>query len=387
MRTGVFLFGGVEMPDAGSGPPHPKDRRASSQEVWETQERLLDLAVCAERLGYDIFWLTEHHFQHEGYEVLPNALLFAAFVAERTSRIKIGTMFNIIPQWHPLRFAEDFAMLLNLSQGRAIMGVGRGTVPRETEPLSGGRVSVGSFDNPRSAEADTVNREVMVEAMEVIRLAYEQENFAFHGKHFDLPPAGIPDRDGRVTQLTLLPRPRYPFEVWQAITSPPTLEAVPRAGYGGVFWNQHYELIRRSWQRYEEIWAETHDSELKPGEKRMLVLNVCIEDSHEAAYKSAKPGHDEFWKFLGPYAWSRGYLDRATGKPVGPGLIPSLDESLEQKTFLVGTPEQVAEGVQFYKDMLHLNELCVFPNFPGDRYDKTVEQMARFQQQVLPLVK
>jgi alkanesulfonate monooxygenase SsuD/methylene tetrahydromethanopterin reductase-like flavin-dependent oxidoreductase (luciferase family) len=62
-----------------------------------------------------VFWLTEHHFQYEGYEVIPNALLFGSILAYRTSQIKIGALFNIVPQWHPLRPAEDFAVFHNFS--------------------------------------------------------------------------------------------------------------------------------------------------------------------------------------------------------------------------------------------------------------------------------
>ncbi len=117
MRVGVFFFGGVEIDDAGAGPPAPMSRRYEQKDFWHAQERLLDMGVRAEELGYDSYWLTEHHFQHEGYEVVPNGILFGAFLAERTSRIRIGTMFNIIAQWHPLRLAEDFATLHNLSGG------------------------------------------------------------------------------------------------------------------------------------------------------------------------------------------------------------------------------------------------------------------------------
>src|ERR1700733_15343096 len=144
MRVGIFFFGGVEMPDRGAGPPAPPDRRCRPEEVWQTQEELLRLGGRAEELGYDSFWLTEHHFQHEGYEIVPNALLFGAFLAARTSRLRIGSLFNVVPQWHPLRLAEDFATLHNLSGGRAVLGVGRGTVPRELETLSPERISVGS---------------------------------------------------------------------------------------------------------------------------------------------------------------------------------------------------------------------------------------------------
>ena len=153
MRVGVFFFGGVEIDDAGAGPPAPMSRRYEQKDFWHAQERLLDMGVRAEELGYDSYWLTEHHFQHEGYEVVPNGILFAAFLAERTSRIRIGTMFNIVAQWHPLRLAEDFATVHNLSGGRAILGVGRGTVPREIQSLSAtacrsGRSTIPTWPTP-----------------------------------------------------------------------------------------------------------------------------------------------------------------------------------------------------------------------------------------------
>ena len=68
--------------------------------------------------------------------------------------------------------------------------------------------------------------------------------------------------------------------------------------------------------------------------------------------RTARNGHDEFWKFLGPYGWSRGYMG-ADGKPVQPGLIPTLEESMEQRTILVGTAEEVAaDRCRMYRDLL-----------------------------------
>ncbi|MYI54310.1 MAG: LLM class flavin-dependent oxidoreductase, partial [Acidimicrobiaceae bacterium] len=124
MRTGVFLFGGVEFADAGAGPPAPTDRRYSSEQVWRATEQTIDAGVVCDRLGFDSFWLTEHHFQHEGYEVVPNGILVGTVLAERTESVRIGMAFNIVPQWHPLRLAEDFATLHNVSGGRGILGVG-----------------------------------------------------------------------------------------------------------------------------------------------------------------------------------------------------------------------------------------------------------------------
>ena len=194
MEHGVFLFGCVEMDDAGAGPPAPTDRRYTQKQMWQAALRMLDVGVKAEEVGFDTFWLTEHHFQYEGYEVIPNAVLFGAVLAERTSRIKIGAMFHIVPQWQPLRFAEDFATMHNLSGGRGVLGIGRGTVPREAQTLGS---QVGSFDNPDRAEADRINREIMDESMDVILLALENEMFSYHGAYFDFPPPGIPDRGGQ----------------------------------------------------------------------------------------------------------------------------------------------------------------------------------------------
>ena len=74
------------------------------------------------------------------------------------------------------------------------------------------------------------------------------------------------------------------------------------------------------------------------------------------------------------------------GKPAKPGLIPTLDESIENKTILLGTPEQVAEGIQFYRDLLGVEHLTIFPHLLGDSYKKADEQMARFIEEVVPLV-
>ena len=330
-------------------PPAPMDRRYSNEAA--AGRRPLDYvnsAMEAERLGYDSFWTTEHHFQHEGYEVIPNGILISTWIAaQHRATLRLGTMFNVVPQWNPLRLAEDFATLHNLSGGRAILGVGRGTVPREVLHLNDKGVSIGSHDNPDQAADDELNREVFEESMEIVRRALDRgvvlvTRASTSRSRSRASPTGA----RRCRALSLVPRPLYPFEIWQAVTSPPTLDYVPVVGHGAVFWNQHYSFIKRFWDTYAENYAAAHDGhELADHEKRMLVVNVRVEDTlREGRARRRSPGHDEFWKFLGPYGWSRGYMG-ADGKPAAPGLIPTLDESIENKTILVGTPEQVAEGV------------------------------------------
>jgi alkanesulfonate monooxygenase SsuD/methylene tetrahydromethanopterin reductase-like flavin-dependent oxidoreductase (luciferase family) len=342
------------------------DRRYSNEHVWKATLDYVNSAIEADRLGFDSFWTTEHHFQYEGYEVIPNGLLISTWIAAQTKNIRFGAMFNVVPQWNPLRLAEDFATLHNLSGGRGMLGVGRGTVPREVLHLNDKGVSIGSHDNPDQADADELNREVFEESMEIIRLARPRSRSRSRASTSRSRCPGIPDRGTTVQELTLMPRPMYPFEIWQAVTSPPTLDYVPVVGHGAVFWNQHYSFIKRFWDKYGETYeAGPRRVELQPHEKRMLVVAVRIEDTIRRGPGVALPGHDEFWKFLGPYGWSRGYMGE-DGKPAKPGLIPTLDESIENKTILLGTPEQVAEGVQFYKDLLGIEYLTLFPHLLGD---------------------
>ena len=385
MRFGAFFFGGVEMRDAGAGLPNPMDRRFDNAACWKATLDYIDAAVEADRLGFDSFWTTEHHFQYEGYEVIPNGILVSAWIAARTERIRLGAMFNVVPQWNPLRLAEDFATMHNLSGGRGILGVGRGTVPRELRHLNPDHISVGSADNPDQAADDARNREWFEESMEIVRRALSSERFSFSGKYFQLPAPGIPDRGDTVHELTLVPRPIYPYEIWQAVTSPPTIEYVPVVDHGAVFWNQHPVFVKRLWDRYGELHEQHHGGTLPVGDKRMLVVTVRIEDTHEEAIRTARDGHDEFWKFLAPYGWSRGYMG-PDGRTAAPGLVPTLEESMAQKMYLVGTAEEVAEGVQMYRELLGVERLTLFPHLIGDPYQKASEQMSRFMSDVVPLL-
>ncbi|MXX44698.1 MAG: LLM class flavin-dependent oxidoreductase, partial [Acidimicrobiia bacterium] len=259
----------------------------------------------------------------------------------------------------------------------------RGTVPREAQTLGS---MIGSHDNPDKAEADRINREIFDETMDVILAAFGNETFSYRGRHFTYPPAGIPDRGGTVQNLTLVPRPLYPFDTWQAITSPPTLEYVPKRGWGGVFWLKHHRFTVQWWRRFAELYEEAHQEPLDAGRKRMLVLNVRVEDTHEKAWETARAGHDEFWKFLGPYGWSRGYMGE-DGRLAPPGLIPTLEQSVAQKTWVIGTAEEVAEGVAFYADALGgLEHLTFFPHLPGETYGQAAEQIHRLGEEVLPLL-
>ena len=135
-----------------------------------------DISSTMEELGYDILWMAEHHFQREGYETIPNLLMLSVWLSQFTQRLKFGCGFNILPMWHPLRLAEDFAMADILTQGRVIFGVGRGYHTREVE----------TFGAPmRDADA---NRELFEEQFEIIMKAFNEQAFTHKGSTIPCPP-------------------------------------------------------------------------------------------------------------------------------------------------------------------------------------------------------
>lgn len=379
MRIDANFYGSVPMPDAGWGPPAPVDRRYGNADVLACYDNLLHWARTMDRLGYDTMWLTEHHFQHEGYEVTPNLILFGLHLAKETERLRLGQMFNVVPQWHPLRLAEDAATMQILTGDRMQFGVGRGTVPREAQSLGG---VVASGDNEMSAELDRVNREIFEESMEIIAAAWNQERFSFSGKHFVLPPPGIPDRGSTVQELTLVPRPITPIDVWQAVTSPPTLEYCARVGHHAVIPARGPEVTKRWWDEFADRSA-AHGRELAPGERRCLAINVHVGRTHDEAVRTGRGPHDEWVKFLSPYGRFRGYR-MPDGSETPFDHRPPIEDSIDQRVMAIGSTDEVAETLASYRDLLGCEHLVLFFDMPGLTREQMDDQLELTAHEVLP---
>src|SRR5229473_5132518 len=92
-----------------------------------------DLAIgdLYEPLGFDSIWGVEHHF--DDYTMCPDVLQYLTYYAGRTKRVELGTMVVVLP-WHdPIRVAEQVSVLDHLSNGRFILGIGRGLARIEYE--------------------------------------------------------------------------------------------------------------------------------------------------------------------------------------------------------------------------------------------------------------
>lgn len=102
---------------------------AGARSVAQLYGEVVAQAELADRIGYDTFWVAEHHF-HE-YGVVPNPAVMLATLAQRTKRIRLGTAISILTFHNPLTVAENYAMLDVLSGGRLVYGVGSGYLPHE----------------------------------------------------------------------------------------------------------------------------------------------------------------------------------------------------------------------------------------------------------------
>src|SRR3989449_1314457 len=206
-KFSTVYAGHVDLGDMGQMATPANERRYPNAHLASVFDKTEAIARCMDEHGYHTLWLAEHHFQHEGYECLPNILMLAVHLAHVTKQLKIGCAFNIAPMWHPLRLAEDFATADILTGGRTIFGVGRGYHTREVE----------TFGAPMLNQE--ANRELFEEQVEIIFKAFNEESFSHQGKHYTLPPR-VPYRGYELQVITLVPRHVHrPVECWQPIVS------------------------------------------------------------------------------------------------------------------------------------------------------------------------
>src|SRR5437763_262776 len=134
-------------------------------------DQLIEQACAAERLGFSDIWLTEHYFT--GESVYNDSLMFAAALAMKTEKARIGFAVVQMPFHHPVRLAVQLALLDNLSKGRIDVGIGKGTVYNEYEFVGHGLRSDDS-------------RERMEEALEILERLWGGCPVTYSGKYFQV---------------------------------------------------------------------------------------------------------------------------------------------------------------------------------------------------------
>ncbi|MEV7694673.1 LLM class flavin-dependent oxidoreductase [Microbacterium sp. NPDC089189] len=336
------------------------DTTVSEHDLVQNETRL---AVLSEELGYDSVWAVEHHFTD--YSFCPDNLLWLAYVGAKTERIKLGTGAVILPWNDPLRVAEKLLLLDNLTDGRAIFGMGRGVARIEFEGM---RIPVSE------------SRERMDEMVPMIIQALETGFIEGDGPFYPQP------------RMQLKPGPIRSFadRMYTVAGSEDSIVAAVKNRVNVMsFILRPVDKLVETFQVYDRLWRETWDDEPAP-----ICLNVnmyCHRDP-EVAKARMYEYIGNFWQqnvdhyeFLGThFATQKGY-ERYAEK------ADALREKGVEKAgrdyaeaALAGSPEQLVEKLAWIQDVMGEYELIVAPAFGGMPHDVAEESLRLFATEVAP---
>lgn len=332
------------------------------------QERVfkdvLEEIQYAEELGFDSVWLPEHHFSV--YGMLGDTLTLAAAVAQRTRRIKIGTAVVLLPMNHPLRVAEQAALVDVLSDGRLLLGVGRGYQPGEF---------AGFGIDPAQSRA------MYAESLNILRKAFTEDKFSYAGKFWN------------VQDVTLFPKPiQKPHPpIYLAAVTPPSYELAADLGLP-MLRSPNFtrmDLVEQQWQVYCER-LRTQGLDATQMDQPML-MKTYVAATEEEAKRDAEPHAMWFHRLLGRL------LPGAPGRPIHSGyeLYGKVQKHHEEITFddlyewgsCYGTPERVIERITQYVARSGTNHWLAEMKFGGMPHDKAMKSMELFARHVMPVLR
>ncbi|WP_164549741.1 LLM class flavin-dependent oxidoreductase [Altericroceibacterium xinjiangense] len=276
--------------------------------VGEQYEQRLALAERYDALGFYCYHLTEHHATELGRGSSPSVFLSA--VAQRTRRMRIGTLIYILPLHHPVRLLEEIGMLDQLSGGRFQLGVGRGGQPAE---------------HSRFGLAEEDLGPMFEEALEIVMQGLDEGRVAHEGRYWSLPE----------TPLLIRPvqQPHPPLwygtgsthrNAWAAQHDVNLLCLTPNERSAAIFADYRDHLARL---------GKTGAKEPFIGLARQMV----VADTDAEAERIAERG----WaKFVQSFNW----LVNRLGRPAAP-IAPTYADAVKRGMAFAGSPASARDFV------------------------------------------
>jgi alkanesulfonate monooxygenase SsuD/methylene tetrahydromethanopterin reductase-like flavin-dependent oxidoreductase (luciferase family) len=330
-------------------------------------QRETQLGIEAEAMGFDFVAPVEHHFTD--YAACPDPTQLLTFIAAKTKKINLMTGAIILSWNDPLRVVEKAIMLDILSEGRMILGMGRGAARREFKAF---RVDL----------ADS--REMFDEAAEIIMRGLETGIVEADTKWYKQP------------RIEVRPRPFKSFKDRTVMVSmsPSSVEAAARFGIQSLRFSQgNWERALPEINAYRDLFKQIHGRAAPP-----FIVNdfmVCFDDKRKVIEYTDKyfsklfaqvASHYEFggehFKSLPSYSTyvTLGELSAAAGGPekayrdyIGANLI--------------GTPEEMLEHHYARTELVGQYDMLANFSFGGMPYDLVYEQAKRFADKLMPKLK
>lgn len=312
----------------------------------EAFEIMGDAVELAENSGFDSAWIAERHFSPDGY--CSAAFVAAANLAARTESIRIGVM-PILGLSHPLYFAEDAAVLDNLSGGRAIIC-----------PINAVACEMQGYG---IAESDYLDR--FRESLEVLFKAWGARPFRSEGKNWTIPAQLDGHVENRAGTVMATPKPaQFELPVWLGgfWESGRTLAAelgLPMV-LGSVSDNSALESL---WATYE---ANTKNPRAA---QHVVVRDIYVSSGDDPASEVAPMLTRQFERYNEWGLWSGDTEDFA---------------KLARGRFIIGNPEEVIDQIKTLDDSLGIDQLLCRMHFPGMPLHQLISSMTLFSREVIP---
>ncbi len=329
----------------------------------------------AEKLGYDKAWIAEHLFST--YGVVTSTQVYAAAIAERTKKLRIGIAVVAMPFNHPLRTASDFALVYVLSHGRLDMGVGRAYQPHEFVGLG----------VPMEK-----SRQMTVEATEIVLKAWTQEKITHKGEFWTIPDP-----------VEVLPKPvqKPTPPVYQASISPESFEQAAKLGF-------HLQLASPfTYRTYRETWIAELEKSCRLYEDacrkygrdpakmhRMMLLPFFCHEDGKKAREIYKPHVEWFYNKVtsnqlaasasGPV---KGYeLTMTEGRKTREMGYLDFEKLDQYRAAVIGDPAECIAVMKDMKQRFGLTEFCLWFNIGGIAPEHVERSMRLTAEKVMPYV-
>src|SRR5271154_2045316 len=306
---------------------------------------IMDQVAWLDGLGLDLVWFTEHHFVEDGY--LPSWIPVAAAMAARTRHVRFSCDVCLLPFNHPLRLAEDLAVLDNISGGRVEIGVGMGYAPHEFR----------GFGLPVSRRVSLTD-----EGIAVLRRAFTGEKFSFTGKRYNFQDATI--TPGYV-------QPGGP-PLWIAAMSEPGAQRAAR--HDSNFLPQGARsMVLDPWR------ATLKASGRNPDLYRVGIIRSCL----------VTDDAERDWPAVRAAERYRGQVYRSFNKDEGGagGVSGNTRDASIPQTWVVGNVEHCVKELTSFVREYGITDLVTWAVPPGMRPEQMNGSLERFVRDVAPRVK
>src|SRR5438094_686570 len=343
MKFGNFLF------------PDSRDPERDGVVIDET----LREAVLSDELGIDVVWLGEHHF--DGICAYADPIGFAGALAVALKRAALGFAVLQTSLHHPIRLAEQLAVLDNLTKGRLIVGLGRGS-------------SYNIYDYQGFGIDHHEAQARLEEAEDILVTAWTQGTFEHHGRYWDL----------HVPMLRPRPYTKPHPPLIRAASGEASLVELARQGRPFLMNVQSMTVTRHRIALYRETMSEAgFDDEAiaRNLEECWVWRNVLVAETDAEA---ARIGVPAFQAMVESRAALRNRIYRETGMRIAVPAsdLPSARASVEDG-FIYGSPARVAEAIAEVAALGIGGVIATFRLGPLP-HEATTDSLTLFMHQVAP---